>query len=233
MALAAPKVQYFNFQFPIFIFQPSLLSLCSATLAFGDHVLFRDLDLTVDRGELVGISGESGCGKTSLLRAVLGFVPLSSGSIEVCGFPLDAHHIDAIRRETSYVPQELQPPAAKGKDLIRLTHWLEHNVPREGFQFIAPIEKSLGLEANLMELDAAKLSGGQRQRLLLAAALSLRKPLLLLDEPTSALDEESSQRVGLALLRYCHEEGNAALVVSHDPALLAFCDKVIDLTRNP
>ena len=88
---------------------------------------------------------------------------------------------------------------------------------------------SLALDSSLLDLSASKLSGGQRQRLLLLAALSLTKPLLLLDEPTSALDEDSSQRVGLALQRACHEENRAALVVSHDPVLLAFCDKQVTL----
>jgi len=206
-----------------------MLVLHSASIAFGHRTLFSGLDLHVSRGQLVGISGESGCGKTSLLRAVLGFVALTSGSAEVCGLPLDAEHVDAIRRQTAYVPQELQPLAEKGADLIRLTHQLEHNVPLQQTQPLASAMKSLGLKEDLLELAAAKLSGGQRQRLLLAAALSLQKPLLLFDEPSSALDEESTQRVGLALLCACHEQGRSALIVSHDPVLLAFCDKVITL----
>ena len=206
-----------------------MIAVRSASIAFGDRVLFSDLDLDVGRGQFVGLAGESGRGKTSLLRALMGFVPLAAGSVEICGLPLDVHHVAAIRRQVSYVPQELQPPAATGADLIRLTHGLESNVSLDGSNSLASIMKSLGLETSLLELSAAKLSGGQRQRLLLAAALALHKPLLLLDEPTSALDEESTQRVALALLRVCHEEGCAALAVSHNPSLLAFCDKVITI----
>ena len=202
-----------------------MITLRSASLAFGDKILFSGLDLTIDRGQLVGVSGESGCGKTSLLRAILGFVPLTSGSIEVCGLPLDAAHIHEIRRQTAYVPQELQPPAEDGAALIALTHALSVNRALEASLSLT----SLGLDASLLTLPASKLSGGQRQRLLLAAALSLSKPLLLLDEPTSALDEESTQRVALALLRACHEDGRAALVVSHNSSLLSFCDRVISL----
>ncbi|MCR5181119.1 MAG: ABC transporter ATP-binding protein [Bacteroidaceae bacterium] len=207
-----------------------MLLIRSASLAFGDHVLFHDLNLHVASGQLVGLSGESGCGKTSLLRAVLGFLPLTSGEIEVCGKLQDSAHVDAIRRETSYVPQELLPLAPKGKDLVQLTHSLEHNVGLEGARSLASFMESLHLEQEVMELDTARLSGGQRQRLLLAAALSLHKPLLLLDEPTSALDEESSQRVGRVLQQVCHEDGVAALVVSHDPVMHAFCDTVVTLS---
>ncbi|MBP5770076.1 MAG: ATP-binding cassette domain-containing protein [Bacteroidaceae bacterium] len=207
----------------------TLLCLSNASIAFGDRYLFRNLNLTVEKGQLIGLAGESGCGKTSLLRAVLGFVPLTEGSIEVCGIPLTSHHVDAIRRLTAYMPQELQPPATTGRDLIDLTLTLSENRTIKKDVNIEPLLAPLGLEPTLLQLSATKLSGGQRQRLLLAAALALPKPLLLLDEPTSALDEDSAQRVALTLLRTCHEQGRAALVVSHASVLLSCCDKVFHL----
>lgn len=234
-----------------------MLSLRSVSIAFGGLPLFRGLDLQVEAGQLVGLSGESGCGKTSLLRALLGFVPFSEGTAEICGYPLDAAHISAIRRCVAYVPQELQPPASTGADLIHLTHDLDYNrslrpssasvpspsssasmsspsssavVPSPSSSAAVPsLLKALALDASLLGLEATKLSGGQRQRLLLVAALALPKPLLLLDEPTSALDEDSTQRVAQSLLRACHEERRAALIVSHDPLLLSFCDRVVTL----
>ena len=214
-----------------------MLALRSISIAFGNKTLFSGLDLTIDRGQLVGISGESGCGKTSLLRAVLGFVPLAAGSIEVDNLPLDASHINEIRRLTAYVPQELQPPAEDGKALVALTHTLAFNrtllaaaVPEASPSL--PLEKvlsSLAIDPSLLSLEASKLSGGQRQRILLAAALVLPKPLLLLDEPTSALDEDSTQRVVHTLQHVCHNEHRIALVVSHDPILLAACDRIVHL----
>ena len=232
-----------------------MLELRSLTLAYSDRPLFSGLDYDVKAGELVGITGESGTGKTSLLRAIVGVIPITAGTIEVCGLPLDVHHIHAIRQKIAYVPQELQPPAEDGAALIALTHALAYNRTLLASQPTSPagrltpqpstlrsaqrdaphLENSqltaLAIDPALLSLEASKLSGGQRQRILLAAALALPKPLLLLDEPTSALDEENSQRVALALLRACHEEGRAALVVSHDPVFLRFCDKVLDLTN--
>ena len=205
-----------------------MLTLRSASIAFGNNTLFSGLDLTIDRGQLVGISGESGCGKTSLLRAVLGFVPLAAGSIEVDDLPLDASHINEIRRLTAYVPQELQPPAEDGNALVALTHTLSLH-SSSPHAALSRYLNDLGLNESLLTLSASKLSGGQRQRILLAAALSLPKPLLLLDEPTSALDEETTQRVVQTLLHVCHNEHRLALVVSHDPILLAACDRVIHL----
>ena len=243
-----------------------MITLRSLTLAYSDRPLFSGLDYDVKAGELVGITGESGTGKTSLLRAIVGVIPITAGSIEVCGLPLDVHHIHAIRQKIAYVPQELQPPAEDGAALIALTHALAFNrallesssspsaqspLPRSAQSDASHLKNTggvgggaslnhkpstlnsqltaLAIDPSLLSLEASKLSGGQRQRILLAAALALPKPLLLLDEPTSALDEENSQRVALALLRACHEEGRAALVVSHDPVFLRFCDKVITL----
>ena len=232
-----------------------MLELRSLTLAYSDRPLFSGLDYDVKAGELVGITGESGTGKTSLLRAIVGVIPITAGTIEVCGLPLDVHHIHAIRQKIAYVPQELQPPAEDGAALIALTHALAYNRALLASQPTSPAGRltpqpsarpngtlhtwrtlnsqltALAIDPSLLSLEASKLSGGQRQRILLAAALALPKPLLLLDEPTSALDEENSQRVALALLRACHEEGRAALVVSHDPVFLRFCDKVLDLTN--
>ena len=245
-----------------------MLELRSLTLAYSDRPLFSGLDYDVKAGELVGITGESGTGKTSLLRAIVGVIPITAGTIEVCGLPLDVHHIHAIRQKIAYVPQELQPPAEDGAALIALTHALAFNrallesssspsaqspLPRSAQSDASHLKNTggvgggaslnhkpstlnsqltaLAIDPSLLSLEASKLSGGQRQRILLAAALALPKPLLLLDEPTSALDEENSQRVALALLRACHEEGRAALVVSHDPVFLRFCDKVLDLTN--
>jgi len=220
-----------------------MLELRSLTLAYSDRPLFSGLDYDVKAGELVGITGESGTGKTSLLRAIVGVIPITAGTIEVCGLPLDVHHIHAIRQKIAYVPQELQPPAEDGAALIALTHALAFNRALLASQPTSPAGRltpqlpqllaSLAIDPALLSLEASKLSGGQRQRILLAAALALPKPLLLLDEPTSALDEENSQRVALALLRACHEEGRAALVVSHDPVFLRFCDKVLTLSLAP
>ena len=256
-----------------------MLIFKSLTLAYSDRPLFSGLDFTLNRGQLVGVTGESGTGKTSLLRAIVGVIPITAGAIEVCGLPLDVHHIHAIRQNIAYVPQELQPPAEDGAALIALTHALAFNrallesssspsaqspLPRSAQSDASHLKNrggvgggaslnhkpsarpngtlhtwrtlnsqltALAIDPALLSLEASKLSGGQRQRILLAAALALPKPLLLLDEPTSALDEENSQRVALALLRACHEEGRAALVVSHDPVFLRFCDKVLDLTN--
>ncbi len=208
---------------------PELLTIRHLHLRLGGKQLLRGLDLSIGRGHVAGVSGESGCGKTSLLRAVLGFVPTQSGSISICGTELTPQTAPRLRRLTAYVPQELMPVAATGRDMVQLTHTLEANLQQASHEALDRQMEALGLEPSLLDLDTAKLSGGQRQRLLLAAALAMGKPLLLLDEPTSALDAESRERVAAAIASYCRQEERAAIIVSHDQALLQHCHSVVNL----
>lgn len=181
---------------------------------------------------MVGVSGRSGCGKTSLLRAILGFVPLATGEVEVCGLPLTPRHVDEIRRHVAYVPQELQAPVASVGELVALTHGLQVNASDRALlrQRTECFFGLLGISSLTADFPSAKLSGGQRHRVLLAAALATRRPVLLLDEPTSALDAASTGLVADLLHRVCSEEGRAAVVVSHSPRLLQTCETIIPLT---
>lgn len=207
------------------------LRLDDVSLAFGDRILFSHLSMSLEPGQMAGIAGESGCGKTSLLRAVLGFVPVAHGSISVCGMELSQHTVDAIRHHTAYVPQELQPPVATGRDLVMLTHDLRANRGATSLKTIETTLESLGIDdPALLDMPAAKLSGGQRQRILLAAALTLPKPLLLLDEPTSALDADTSAQVVEVLRQTCRLQRRAALIVSHSSLVLDACDITLNLT---
>lgn len=204
-----------------------ILHLHEATLRFGERTLFKDLSFELMPRQMLGIAGESGSGKTSLLRAILGFVPLTAGEVKVCGLPLDTTHVDELRRLTAYVPQELQPIAAQGRDLVALTHNLRANHGSTG-NLNATLE-ALGLDTDCLNQQASKLSGGQRQRILIAAALTLPKPLLLLDEPTSALDAETAQLVIAALRSTLQREQRAAVIVSHSSVLLAACNSTLTI----
>ena len=205
----------------------SILSVRSATLAFGSRTLFSNVSLDLTAGQMTGIAGESGSGKTSLLRAILGFVPLTAGEVDVCGIRLDDRHVNVLRQHTAYLPQELQPVAATGRDLIALTHHLRAN--RDVSCSVEAILTTLGLDPGILDLQASKLSGGQRQRILLAAAIALGKPLLLLDEPTSALDADTTHLVAKAIRQTMAVRPCAALIVSHSTHLLDACDNTLTI----
>lgn len=208
----------------------TMLQVERATLRLGGIELLAGFDMQVAAGEMVCLTGESGCGKTSLLRAVLGFVPLDGGQIQVDGLKLSAATADDIRRRVAYVPQELSLPCERVSEMVRLPFELKAN---RGAAFsherLLDTWRLLGLEPDLLHRKTNKISGGQRQRILLSTSVLLGKKLLLADEPTSALDAESVQRVSELLHRTC-SAGTAVVVVSHDTRLISACHRVVCLS---
>lgn len=206
-----------------------MLEIKGATLRLSGRCLFCNLNLTVKAGEWVCVTGESGCGKTSLLRAVLGFLPLDAGSIFISGKQLSPHAIDFIRKQTAYVPQELFLPAESAEEMLRLPFGLKANRTRRlSKEKLFDLWDRLGLQPELLQRKVTQLSGGQRQRIILSMEALLEKPLMLIDEPTSALDDESVTRVA-ALFRSLSQSGTAILCVSHNRSFLSACDVVLKL----
>ena len=140
-----------------------MLKIESAALRLGGRLLFRDFSLEVRAGEWVCVTGESGCGKTSLLRAALGFLPLEAGRVSVGGEELTEHTVERIRKRTAYVPQELFLPAESVDDMLHLPFHLKAN---RGGDFseekLFRFWTLLGLERDLLHRKVVQLSGGQR-----------------------------------------------------------------------
>ena len=201
------------------------IALDSVAISFGSEPLFTGLSFSVKAGEMVGICGASGSGKTSILRALLGFVSPSEGRIEMCGREVTPANIDYIRRHTAYLPQDLHLPVASVRDMIAMT------CPSidERREEMDSLWERVGLELSLWDTHPVQLSGGQRQRILLATALLRKKAVLLADEPTSALDPATTQKVIATLRQTAAENGTAILVASHDQHFLAACDNVVKL----
>ena len=198
-----------------------------ARIAYGDEILFSKFNLQLKRGEIASISGSSGCGKTSLLNAILGFTPLKEGRITVNNIILDKNSIDLIRKQIAWIPQELALPLEWVRDMIQLPFGLKANrtTPFSETQLFNCFEE-LGLEGELYYKRVNEISGGQRQRMMIAVASMINKPLIIVDEPTSALDSGSTERV-LAFLRYQTRKGTAVLAVSHDKDFAEGCDRHI------
>ncbi len=206
-----------------------MLNISGATLRYGNQTIFKNISLKVSRGELVGITGESGCGKTSLIRAILGFAP-SEGSIIVDETPLCPNTVEEIRTKIAYLPQELSLPVDTVEEMVRLTFELKAN---RGTTFSKEALMSdwnkLNLSPALFSKHVSEVSGGQRQRILLSAAGLLGKPLLLADEPTSALDATASEVVADYLRMLADERNTAVVVVTHSDMLADRCDRCLKL----
>ena len=206
-----------------------MLHINNACIAFGTEVLFSGLNLNLERGKTACIVGQSGCGKTSLLNAVMGFVPLKEGTIKVGDTLLDKSTIDIIRRQIAWIPQELALPFEWVKEMVALPFDLKVNrsVPFSEERLYEYFD-DLGLEHDLYTKRVNEVSGGQRQRIMLAVAAMLNKPLIIIDEPTSALDAGSTDKV-LAFFSRQAEKGAAVLAVSHDKDFASGCHYLIEL----
>ena len=202
-----------------------MLHINNACIAFGTEVLFSGLNLNLERGKTACIVGQSGCGKTSLLNAVMGFVPLKEGTIKVGDTLLDKSTIDIIRRQIAWIPQELALPFEWVKEMVALPFDLKVNrsVPFSEERLYEYFD-DLGLEHDLYTKRVNEVSGGQRQRIMLAVAAML----IIIDEPTSALDAGSTDKV-LAFFRRQAEKGAAVLAVSHDKDFASGCHYLIEL----
>ena len=206
-----------------------MLHINNACIAFGTEVLFSGFEMKLEKGETACIVGQSGCGKTSLLNAVMGFVPLYEGTIKVGRTLLDKSTTDLVRRQIAWIPQELALPFEWVKEMVSLPFELKVNrsVPFSEERLFMCFDE-LGLEHELYFKRVNEVSGGQRQRIMLAVAALLNKPLIVIDEPTSALDTGSTDKV-LAFFRRQAEKGAAVLAVSHDKDFASGCHYLIEL----
>lgn len=206
-----------------------MLKINNASIAFGNEILFSNFNMHLNRGEMACISGQSGCGKTSLLNAVMGFVPLHEGSITVNNIRLGKSTIDSIRHHIAWVPQELALPTEWVSEMVRLPFELKLNRKRNfSEEKLFTSFQEIGLEKEIYHKRVAEISGGQRQRVMLAVAVLLEKPLIIIDEPTSALDGDSMDKV-LTFFRRSAEKGTAILSVSHDENFASGCDYQIKM----
>jgi putative ABC transport system ATP-binding protein len=190
------------------------------------------VSMEVAQGELVALYGPSGSGKTTLIELVAGLKAPDSGSILV-------RERDIVRmsrreardyrlRELGIVmpPSSLQPGArAITTASLKLTSLVGTRAARRQ---IAPLLVELGLVDRLGH-RIAQLSMGERQRVSIALALSGDPALVLADEPTASLDRENTRSVLGLLSRICQERGVALLVVTHDPEVAAYADRVHEL----
>ena len=204
----------------------SILELRGITVSYGDHTVISNFSMQLERGELVAVTGVSGSGKTSLIRAILGFVPIEQGEILVDGIPVNAVE---VRKHTAYLPQDLSFPCEWGDEVLRMPLLLRNNRDRKitDEQWLDCFGR-LGLEGGIMKKRLNEISGGQRQRMMLAIASMLDKDIIILDEPTSALDAASVNLV-TGYIKELSTRGKSVISVTHDNVFAAACDKVIEI----
>jgi zinc/manganese transport system ATP-binding protein len=211
-----------------------------AAVRLGGRQVWDGVDLTVHPGEFVAVLGPNGVGKSTLLKAVLGLVPLSAGRLRVLGAPPGQ-----ANRHVGYLPQRrsFDPGVrVRGVDVVRLgldgDRW---GVPLPGLArrsrraLADRVAEVIGLvdATGYATRPIGQLSGGEQQRLLIAQALARRPSLLLLDEPLDSLDLPSQAAVARLIERICRAEQVTVLLVAHDVnPILGYLDQVVYLGRG-
>jgi zinc/manganese transport system ATP-binding protein len=212
-----------------------VVELEDARLAYGDRVLWENLDLAVRAGEFIAVLGPNGTGKTSLLKVLLGQVELSAGTVTVAGRPV-TEGSDLI----GYVPQHRSVDRGltlRGKDLVGLG--LDGH--RWGVTSLRPAGRArrrAAVQNALRQVNADRLatapvgvmSGGELQRVRIAQALASDPVLLLCDEPLLNLDPANAQLVAALIDQRRRDATTAVLFVTHEVnPVLPYVDRVLYL----
>ncbi|MBY5465434.1 ABC transporter ATP-binding protein [Rhizobium leguminosarum] len=193
-----------------------------------NHVV-RGISFQVNQGETLGIVGESGCGKSTVLRCLAGMEAGWTGHIELGGKPIGNKR---SREELKFAQMVFQDPYGSLHPRHRIGTALAEPLRAMRHSDIwSKVERALiqvGLPASFANRFPHELSGGQRQRVAIARALILSPPILLLDEPTSALDVSVQAEILNLLADQREEKGLTYLLVSHDLAVIGhMCDRVL------
>jgi iron complex transport system ATP-binding protein len=211
----------------------SVLSAEGLVFGYGREPVLRDVSLAVAAGELVGIIGPNGGGKTTLVRLLSGVARPQAGTVSLGGRPLASLRRRDVARRIAVVPQDPRIDFP----FTALEVVLMGRAPHASGPFVLPDARDVELARTAMgRLDVAgverrsleQLSGGERQRVLLARALVQEPEVLLLDEPTTHLDLRHQVGIYDVVRALARERGLAVVSVLHDLNLAAlYCDRLV------
>lgn len=194
----------------------------------------RGVDVRVDSGEMIAVMGPSGCGKTTLLNILSGIDEPTSGTVSVNGQPLygisDDQRTDLRSQHFGFIFQNFNLlPVLSAVENVELPLLLNGRSPGEARSEAQRALEQVGL-GDRSGHRPAELSGGQQQRVAVARAIVHRPSIILCDEPTGNLDNTTSGEVMRLLNTMNEEQGTTFLIVTHDPAIAAQCQRTITMS---
>ena len=198
-----------------------IIELKNLKKQYGDNVVLKNINLHVDRGEVVSIIGPSGSGKSTILRCIVDLERITSGEVLIEGNDLTDKNVDKkIKKEmllkTGMVFQtfNLFPHMSVRNNIVRTLKLVKKMATTEAENTAKKMLDLVGLSDKINSFPN-ELSGGQKQRVAIARALALQPDIMLFDEPTSALDPELVKEV-LDIIRKLKKQKITMLIVSHE-----------------
>jgi len=195
------------------------------------HLVLSSVNLHVDKGDFVWLIGQTGSGKSSLMKIIYGDLKINNGEGHACGYDLKKltdKEVPFLRRKLGIVFQDFQlltdrTVAQNLEFVMKATGWKDKNLIAERTKDV--LEK-VGLRSKINKMPH-ELSGGEQQRVVVARALLNDPEIILADEPTGNLDPETSEDL-VMLLKQISQSGTAVLVATHDYQIIrAFPSRII------
>lgn len=197
----------------------SIIKLSSVDIFQQKNLVLSNVNLHVDKGDFVWLIGQTGSGKSSLLKVIYGDLHLATGEGHACGYDLkkiNSRNIPFLRRKLGIVFQDFQLLTDRSVEdnlrfVMQATGWKDKQLIAE--RTLDVLEK-VGLRSKLKKMPH-ELSGGEQQRVVIARALINDPEIILADEPTGNLDPDTSEEIVL-LLKQISQSGTAILIATHD-----------------
>jgi cell division transport system ATP-binding protein len=198
----------------------SIIKLNNVDIFQQKHLVLSNVNLHIDKGDFVWLIGQTGSGKSSLLKVLYGDLSIKTGTGHACGYELDkleSKNIPFLRRKLGIVFQDFQLLTDRSVEqnlqfVMRATGWTDKKLINE--RALDVLEK-VGLRSKLKKMPH-ELSGGEQQRVVIARALLNDPEIILADEPTGNLDPDTSEEIVLLLKQIGQQLGTAVVVATHD-----------------
>lgn len=186
-----------------------------------DHWILQDINISIAPGEVLGLSGYSGCGKTTLARMLAGYVPPRAGRVMLDGRPLARRSFRPVQLIYQHPEKAINPK------------WRMKDVLNESYTPSPEILEAFEIRKEWLDRWPLELSGGEKQRFSIVRALHHDTQYIIADEMTTMLDAITQAQIWRAFLNICQSRSIGVVVVSHEESLLhRLCDRVYKVGQH-